>query len=129
MTITKKEIQELINLPLNDFGNALRLQTLFGKRWVYLPQFKHWMFRGPHSWKGKRTLDAVYAAARAFHNLVQAIYDLPEPKEEKEQDKVEEAIEWLLRSEAPTRARNAVYMYRDMQLAQEAVREEVLAGN
>ena len=126
--MTKKDIKELIDLPLNDFGNALRLQTLFGKRWVYLPQFKCWMFRGPHSWNGKRTLDAVYAAARAFRDLVQAISRLPEPKEEMEKDKVEEAVEWLLRSECPTHARNAVYMYRDMQLAEEAVKEEVLRG-
>ena len=126
--MTKKEIFELMSLPLNDFGNALRLQTLFGRRWVYLPQFKHWMFRGPHSWNGKRTLDAVYAAARAFRDLIREIDRLPEPQEEWEQDWIEEVVEWLLRSQAPSRAKNAVNLYRDMQLAQEAVREEGLRG-
>ena len=126
--MTKKEIYELMTLPLNDFGNAMRLQALFGKRWVYLPRFKYWMFRGAHSWKGKRTLDAVYAASRAFHELVQAIYHLPEPGDEWEQDWVDKVVEWLTRSQAPTRSQNAVNLYRDMQMAQEAVREEVLRG-
>ena len=43
--MTKKDLKELMNLPLTDFGNAQRLQILFGKRWVYLPKFHYWMYR------------------------------------------------------------------------------------
>ncbi len=127
--MTNKLLKELMNLPLTDFGNALRLQAIFGKRWVYLPRFKSWMYRDLHSWKGKRTLDAIYAASRAFHELVQEIYCLPVPQEERERDRLERIIDWLLRSEGTSRVRHAVYMYRDMQLAEAAVREDVLRNN
>ena len=124
----QKEIKELMNLPLTDFGNALRLQTLFGKRWVYLPRYRYWMYRDSHSWKGKPTLNVVYAASDAFRKLAQAIYLLPVPKEEREQDRRVRIISWLNRSQRPTCAKKAVIMYRDMQLAEEAVMEEVLRG-
>ena len=59
---------------------------------------------------------------------IREIDRLPEPQDEWEQNWMEEVVEWLLRSQAPTRSQNAVNLYRDMQLAQEAVREEVLRG-
>ena len=60
--MTKKELKELMDLPLTDFGNAMRLQAIFGKRWVYLPRFKCWMYRDQYNWKGKRTRDICYVA-------------------------------------------------------------------
>lgn len=126
--MTKKEMKELMNLPLTDFGNALRLQTIFGKRWVYLPKFRSWMYRDPHSWQGKRTFDICCAAAEAFRQLAQEIYSLPLPKEEWERERRTEAICWLILSQRPTNVRNAVKLYRDMQLEEETIREEVLKG-
>ena len=32
--MTNKMLKELMDLPLTDFGNALRLQSILGKRWV-----------------------------------------------------------------------------------------------
>ena len=40
-----------------------------------------------------------------------------------------DTIFWLMLSQRPTHVKNAVKLYRDMQLAEEAVREEVLRGN
>ena len=40
-----------------------------------------------------------------------------------------DTIFWLMLSQRPTHVQNAVKLYRDMQLAEEAVREEVLRGN
>jgi len=54
--MTSKLLKELMDLPLTDFGNAIRLQSIFGKRWVYLARFKSWMYRDQYSWKGKRNL-------------------------------------------------------------------------
>ena len=127
--MTKKELKELIDLPLNDFGNALRLQAIFGKRWQYLPRFKCWMFWDQCRWKGQRTKDIQYEAEAAFRHLAQDIYDMPLPKEEWEQEHITDAILWLTLSQHSTRVKNAVKLYRDMQLAEEAVREEVLRGN
>lgn len=126
--MTKKEMKELMNLPLTDFGNALRLQTIFGKRWVYLPKFRSWMYRDLHSWQGKRTFDICCAAAEAFRQLAQEIYSLPLPKEEWEKEHRVRAISWLILSQRTTNVRNAVKLYRDMQLEEEMVREEVLKG-
>ena len=127
--MTNKLLKELMNLPLTDFGNALRLQAIFGKRWVYLPRFKSWMYRDLHSWKGQRTKDICYAANAAFRYLAQDIYEMPLPKEEWEREQRTQAIFWLILSQRPTSVRNAVKLYRDMQLEEEAVREEVLRGN
>ena len=127
--MTKKDIKELMNLPMTDFGNALRLQILFGKRWVYLPQYRYWMYRDNHSWVGKRTLYAVYAASEAFRQLAKEIYRLPVPKEEWEQSHRVNIISWLMLSQRPTCAKHALNMFRDMQLAEEVVREEVLRDN
>lgn len=126
--MTKKLIKELMDYPLTDFGNALRLQTIFGKRWVYLPRYRSWMYRDPHSWQGKRTLDICYAAAEAFRHLAQKIYIMPLPKEEPELEHRTEAICWLILSQRTTNVRNAVKLYRDMQLEEEMVREDVLRG-
>ena len=126
--MTKKEMKELMNLPLTDFGNALRLQTIFGKRWVYLPKFRSWMYRDLHSWQGKRTLDFCCAAAEAFRQLAQEIYRLPLPKEESELEHRTEAICWLILSQRTTNVRNAVKLYRYMQLEEEMIREDVLRG-
>ena len=126
--MTQKEIKELMNLPLTDFGNALRLQTLFGKRWVYLPQYRNWMYRDRYCWKGKSTLHAVCAASSAFRKLAKEIYCLPVPKEEREQDRRVRIISWLTRSQRTTCAKQAVMIFRDLQLAEGEVREEVLRG-
>ena len=126
--MTKKEMKELMNLPLTDFGNALRLQTIFGKRWVYLSKFRSWMYRDLHSWQGKRTFDICCAAAEAFRQLAQEIYSLPLPKEEREKEHRVRAISWLILSQRTTNVRNAVKLYRDMQLEEETIREEVLKG-
>ena len=40
-----------------------------------------------------------------------------------------DTIFWLMLSQRPTHVQNAVKLYRDMQLAEEAVREEVLRWN
>ena len=127
--MTKKGMKELMNLPLTDFGNALRLQTIFGKRWVYLPKFRSWMYRDLHSWQGKRTFDICSAAAEAFRQLAQEIYSLPLPKEEWEKEHRVRAISWLILSQRTTNVRNAVKLYRDMQLEEEMIREDVLKGN
>ena len=127
--MTKKELRELIDLPLTDFGNALRLQAIFGKRWQYLPRFKCWMHWDQCRWKGQRTKDICYEAEAAFRHLAQDIYDMPEFKEEREEENRTDAILWLNFSQQPTRVKNAVRLYRDMQLAEEMVREEVLRGN
>ena len=108
--MTNKLLKELMDLPLTDFGNALRLQAIFGKRWVYLPRFKSWMYRDQYSWKGKRTRDICYAVTAAFRHLAQDIDRLPMPKAEWEREERTDTIF-------------------DMQLAEEAVREEVLRGN
>ena len=78
--MTKKDLKELMNLPLTDFGNAQRLQILFGKRWVYLPKYRYWMYRDRYSWKGQTTVYAVCAAASAFRELAGEIYRMPVPK-------------------------------------------------
>ena len=63
--MTNKLLKELMDLPLTDFGNALRLQAIFGKRWVYLPRFKSWMYRDQYSWKGGYLL-RCYGSLPAF---------------------------------------------------------------
>ena len=126
--MTKKLIKELMEYPLTDFGNALRLQSLFGKRWVYLPRYRSWMYRDLHSWQGKRTFDICCAAAEAYRQLAQEIYSLPLPKEEWEREHRTEAICWLILSQRTTNVRNAVKLYRDMQLEEEMVREDGLRG-
>ena len=127
--MTHKLLKELMDLPLPDFGNALRLQAIFGKRWVYLPRFKSWMYRDQYSWKGKRTRDICYAVTAAFRHLAQDIDRLPMPKAEWEREKRTDTIFWLMLSQRPTHVKNAVKLYRDMQLAEEAVREEVVRDN
>ena len=127
--MTKKLLKKLMNLPLTDFGNALRLQAIFGKRWVYLPRYRSWMYRDLHSWKGKTSLDMFYAATSALHKLAKEIYQMPLPKEEWEKSHRIHAISWLLLSQRPACIKHAVKLYRDMQLEEEAVREEVLRGN
>lgn len=127
--MTKKELKELIDLPMTNFGNALRLQYLFGKRWVYLPKYRYWVYRDSHSWKGKRTVQVVYEASDAFRHLAEEIYRMPVPKEKYEQSRRVRIISWLLLSQRPTCARHALIMFRDMQLAEEAVREDVLKDN
>ena len=127
--MTKKDLKELMDLPMTDFGNALRLQVLFGKRWVYLPQFRYWMYREQHSWIGKRSVNAVHAASEAFRKLAKEIYRQPVPKEEYEQSRRVRLISWLMHSQRPTCAKHALTMFRDMQVAEIAVREEVLEGN
>ena len=59
----------------------------------------------------------------------QDIDRLPMPKAEWEREERTDTIFWLMLSQRPTHVKNAVKMYRDMQLAEEAVREEVLRGN
>jgi len=51
------------------------------------------------------------------------------PKAEWEREERTDTIFWLMLSQRATHVKNAVKMYRDMQLAEEAVREEVLRGN
>ena len=51
------------------------------------------------------------------------------PKAEWEREERTDTIFWLMLSQRPTHVKNAVKLYRDMQLAEEAVREEVLRGN
>lgn len=126
--MTYKMLKELMNMPLTDYGNALRLQAVFGKRWVYLPRYRSWMYRDLHSWKGKRTKDICHAAETAFRHLAQDIYRMPLPKEEWEQEYRTEVMCWLTLSQRPTSVKNAVKLYRDMQLEEEMVREEVLRG-
>ena len=126
--MTKNELKELMNLPLTDMGNALRLQAIFGKRWAYLPRFKCWMWWDQYRWTGKRTKDICYEAEAAFRHLAEDIYELPDFKEDWEEEYRTEAIFWLMNSQQPARVKNAVKLYRDMQLAEEAVREEVLRG-
>ena len=84
--------------------------------------------RDPHSWQGKRTLDICYAAAETFRQLAQEIYSLSLPKEEWEREHRTEAICWLILSQRTTNVRNAVKLYRDMQLEEDMVREDVLRG-
>ena len=127
--MTKKLIKELMEYPLTDFGNALRLQALFGKRWVYLPRYRSWMYRDLHSWKGKCTKDICYATSAAFRHLAQDIYQMPLPKEEWERERRTDAICWLILSQRTTNVRNAVKLYRDMQLEEELISEEVLKEN
>ena len=127
--MTKKDIKELMNLPMTDFGNALRLQMLFGKRWVYLPEYHYWMYRDNHSWTGKRTLQAVYAASDAFRHLAEEIYRMPVPKEKYEQSRRVRIISWLMLSQRPTCAKHALNMYRDMQLEEAMIGEDVLRSN
>ena len=126
--MTKKELKELLHMPLTDMGNALRLQAIFGKRWVYLLRFKCWMYWDQCRWKGQRTKDICYEAEAAFRHLAQDIYRLPLPKEEWEREYRTNAIFWLTLSQQPTHVKNAVKFFRDMQLEEEAVREEVLRG-
>ena len=127
--MTKKELKELMDLPLTDFGNALRLQTIFGKRWVYLPRFKSWMHWDRCRWKGQRTKDICYETEAVFRHLAQDLYRMPMPKEEWEQEYRTEAIFWLTLSQQPARVKNAVKLYRDMQLEEEMIREDVLRYN
>ena len=87
------------------------------------------MYRDLHSWQGKRTFDICCAAAEAFRQLAQEIYSLPLPKEEWEKEHRVRAISWLILSQRTTNVRNAVKLYRDMQLEEEMIREEVLRGN
>ena len=126
--MTKKEIKELMNLPLTDMGNALRLQAIFGKRWMYLSRFKCWMYWDQCRWKSQRTKDICYEAEAAFRHLAQDIYDLPKAKEELEEEYKTEAIFWLMNSQQPARVKNAVKLYRDMQLEEKMVRKGVLRG-
>ena len=127
--MTKKELKELMNLPMTDFGNALRLQTLFGKRWVYLPEYHYWMYRDKHSWKGKCTMQAIYAASDAFRHLAQEIYQMPVPDGEWERDHRVRAIARLTHSLRTTCAKHAVTLFRDMQLEEAMIREDVLRDN
>ena len=127
--MTKKELKELIELPMTNFGNALRLQYLFGKRWVYLPKYRYWVYRDTHSWKGKRTREVIYDACDAFRHLAQDIYRMSEPEEEWERDQIVRAIAWLTLSQCTARARHAVHLFRDMQMAEEMIREDVLRDN
>lgn len=126
--MTKKELKELMGLPLTDMGNALRLQFLFGKRWVYLPEYHYWMYRDKHSWKGKCTVQAICAASDAFRKLAQDIYRMPIPDSEWEQDRRVRVIAWLAHSQRPTCAKHALNMYRDMQREEALIREDVLRG-
>ena len=127
--MTKKLLKELMDLPLTDLGNALRLQAIFGKRWVYLPKYRSWMYRDLHSWKGKSSLDIFYAASVAFHKLAKEIYQMPLPKEEWEKSHRIQAISWLMLSQRPTCAKHALNMYRDMQLEEAMIGEDVLRSN
>ena len=63
---------------------------------------------------------------RLNHNKIDR---LPMPKAEWEREERTDTIFWLMLSQRPTHVKNAVKLYRDMQLAEEAVREEVLRGN
>ena len=126
--MTKKELKELIDLPMTNFGNALRLQYLFGKRWVYLPKYRYWVYRDSHSWKGKRTVQVVYDASDAFRHLAQDIYQMPDPEDEWERDQFVRAIAWLTLSQCTARAKHAVHLFRDMQKAEAIIREDVLRG-
>ena len=126
--MTKKELKELMNLPMTDFGNAKRLQILFGKRWVYLPQYHYWMYRDRHCWTGKRSVYAVCAAASAFRELAEEIYRMPVPKGLWEQSHRVRIISWLMQSSRPTCAKHALNMFRDMQVEEGAVREEEVRG-
>ena len=127
--MTKKELKELIDLPMTNFGNALHLQSLFGKRWVYLPKYRYWVYRDTHSWKGKRTRAVIYDACDAFRHLAQDLCRMPVPEDEWEQDQLVRAIAWLTLSQWTARARQAVNLFRDMQLAEEMIREDVLRYN
>ena len=126
--MTKKDLKELMNLPLTDFGNAQRLQILFGKRWVYLPKFRYWMYRDRYSWKGKTTVYAVCAAASAFRELAGEIYRMPVPKGLWEQSHRVRIISWLMQSCRPTCAKHALNIFRDLQLEEEQIREDVVRG-
>ena len=126
--MTRKEIKELMKLPLTDMGNALRLQAIFGKRWVYLPRFKCWMYWNQYRWTGQRTKDICYEAEAAFRHLAEDIYELPDFKEDWEEEYRTEVFFWLMNSQQPARVKNAVKFFRDMQLEEEAVREELLRG-
>ena len=118
--MTKKELKELMDLPLTDFGNALRLQSVFGKSWMHWDRCR---------WKGQRTKDICYETEAVFRHLAQDLYRMPMPKEEWEQECRTEAIFWLTLSQQPARVKNAVKLYRDMQLEEEMIREDVLRGN
>ena len=126
--MTKKDLKELMNLPLTDFGNAQRLQILFGKRWVYLPKYRYWMYRDRYSWKGQCTVYAVCAAASAFRELAGEIYRMPVPKGLWEQSRRVRIISWLMQSSRPTCAKHALNIFRDLQLEEERIREDVLKG-
>ena len=126
--MTKKDLKELMNLPLTDFGNAQRLQILFGKRWVYLPKYRYWMYRDRYSWKGQCTVYAVCAASSAFRELAGEIYRMPVPKGLWEQSRRVRIISWLMQSSRPTCAKHALNIFRDLQLEEERIREDVLRG-
>ena len=61
--------------------------------------------------------------------MAQDIDRLPMPKAEWEREERTDTIFWLMLSQRSTHVKNAVKLYRDMQLAEEAVRDEVLRGN
>ena len=126
--MTKKDLKELMNLPLTDFGNAQRLQILFGKRWVYLPKYRYWMYRDRYSWKGQTTVYAVCAAASAFRELAGEIYRMPVPKGLWEQSRRVRIISWLMQSSRPTCAKHALNIFRDLQLEEERIREDAVRG-
>ena len=127
--MTKKELKELADLPLTDFGNALRLQSIFKGRWVYLPQYKYWMYRDLHSWTGRRTQEVFNEASEALRKLARSIYNLPIPRDEAEQSRRVRVITWLCLSQRVSHIRKAVQWYRNMQLAERQVEEEVLQGS
>ena len=54
---------------------------------------------------------------------------MPEPEEEWERDQIVRAIAWLTLSQCTARARHAVHLFRDMQMAEEMIREDVLRDN
>ena len=51
------------------------------------------------------------------------------PRAEWEREERTDTIFWLMLSQWSTHVKNAVKLYRDMQLAEETVRDEVLGGN
>ncbi len=71
----------------------------------------------------------VQLVTAAFRHLAQDIDRLPMPKAEWEREERTDTIFWLMLSQRPTHVKNAVKLYRDMQLAEESVRDEVLRGN
>ena len=118
----KKQIIKLMNLPLNDYGNAERLKEMFGTRWVYLPRYKCWMYWDRYSWKGKATIEFRRAAAKAFLLLAKEIRCLPPAKDNYEQLHRTKVLEWLEASQFEARLKAVNAIFRGMCMDEQAVK-------